>query len=55
MQERGDLNHLVDIFKIWKQYMLIDLKEYESKNYEVSLCFDVDKKDFRRYPLIKNG
>lgn len=33
MQERNDLNKLIDIFKIWKQYMQCDLIEYESKNY----------------------
>lgn len=28
MQERNDLSKLIDNFKIWKQYMLNDLKDY---------------------------
>lgn len=40
MQERKDLSKLIDNFKIWKQYMLNDLRDYEANNYEVSLCFD---------------
>lgn len=33
MQEKNDLNLLIDMFKIWRQYMQIDLLEYEEKNY----------------------
>lgn len=28
MQERNDLSKLIENFKIWKQYMLNDLKDY---------------------------
>lgn len=33
MQERNDLNLLIELFKIWKQYMQVDLLNYEESNY----------------------
>lgn len=33
LREKNDLNKLMDNFKVWKQFMLQDMKEYEISNY----------------------